>query len=297
MTPAISVVMPAYNAERHIREAIDSILKQTFEDFEFLIIDDGSIDETPAIILSYNDPRIVRIENDKNTGLSYSFNRGIHAARGKYIARMDADDISKTDRFERQIKFLEENPEVGIVGSIVQLIDEDSKPGKIFKRPLKHIELKWQCLFSIPFVHPSVMGRAEVFKENPFDEALHNSEDYELWSRLVFEKDIKFANLPEALLLYRVSRSSFTQSLNSKKRLASATNTIKNIERYTLLSPYEKESLIKMRQDERLSVRGVWRIWRLYARAERKFKKKENFNPSLTKLVKFLIKHKFKHLK
>lgn len=293
---AISVIMPVLNGERYLKESIRSILDQTFPDFEFIIIDDGSTGNTEEIIKSFPDSRIVYIKNDSNLGLSRSFNIGIRAARGRYIARMDADDISLSSRFERQIQFLEEKPDISIVGTIAIMIDENERKNKKINRPYSHIEIKWRSLFSTPLIHPTIMARVQVFKDNPYDESFHNSEDYELWSRLLFTTGIRFANIQDPLLFYRVYKDSFTQKLNPEKRLVSAINSINNIERYTALSQTEKDSLIKLRQDIRLSIRDNWRIWRLYARAARGFQKKEGWNPPLGGLIKFLIKHKIKHI-
>ena len=113
--PVISVILPVYNAERFLREAIDSVLKQTFVDFEFIILNDGSTDKTEDIILSYKDPRIRYVKNEKNLKLIKTLNKGVDMARGKYIARMDADDISLPERFEKEVAYLEAHPDVAVV--------------------------------------------------------------------------------------------------------------------------------------------------------------------------------------
>lgn len=117
--PKVSVVMPAFNAEKYIREAVDSILNQTFTDFEFIIINDGSTDHTKEIILEYDDPRIVLLENEKNSGIVVTLNKGIQFARGEYIARMDSDDISLCNRIERQVLFLDSHAHIGLIGSVL----------------------------------------------------------------------------------------------------------------------------------------------------------------------------------
>ena len=119
----LSVVMPVYNAEKYLSEAIESILQQSFEDFEFLIINDGSTDRSKDIVLQYDDPRIIYVENDSNMGLIATLNRGIKLARGLFLARMDADDISVKDRFAKQIAFLKNNPNYRLCGSTVRIID------------------------------------------------------------------------------------------------------------------------------------------------------------------------------
>ena len=135
--PKISVVMPAYNAEKYIGEAIESILNQTFKDFEFIIINDGSVDHTKEIIREYNDPRIVLLENDKNRGIVLSLNKGLDAATGKYIARMDADDIALKNRFERQVEYLDEHKDIGVLGTGICTFGE-----KIMSSPSTYRMLK-----------------------------------------------------------------------------------------------------------------------------------------------------------
>lgn len=277
MNPKISVVMPVYNGEKYLKEALESILNQTFKDFELIVIDDGSTDKSEEIIKSFSDQRIVYLDNGSNLGLSKSFNRGIQAAQGDYIARMDADDIALKERFEKQLNFLKDNPEVGVVGSNIQIMGTS----KVFKRPEKHLAIKWQCLLSTPVVHPAVMARVRVFKDNPYNEALHNSEDFELWSRLIFDKNIKFANLQEPLLLYRVSKKSFTQSLDPEKRLNTTKNIIHNIKRYITLSEEDKQNLLEQN----------YRTLSIYRRAAQEFAKREGYKPSLWPQVIFMLKH------
>ena len=294
MKPEISVVMPVYNGEKYLKEAIESILNQTFKNFEFIIINDGSTDKTEKIIKSYGDERIVYIDNESNLGLSKSFNVGIKAARGTYLARMDADDVSLLERFEKQLNFLKNHSEIGVLGTAITRIDEDGKKLGISSRPTEHLGIKWQSLFSTPLFHPTVMARADVLKKHPFDETLHNSEDYELWSRLLFTTDTQFANLSEPLFKYRVFPQSFTQKLNSTKRAASAQNTIQNIERYIKLSEEEKELLVYLHKEEKLSVGDYFNIFRLYWRAAQHFEVNKTW--SLIPLALSLKKSWFKQL-
>ena len=118
MNPKVTVLMPVYNCEKYLRESIESILNQTFKDFEFLIINDGSSDKSAEIVESYNDNRINFVQNEKNIGLAASLNRGLDIAKGEYIARMDADDISLPERLEKQVRFMETNPQIGICGQL-----------------------------------------------------------------------------------------------------------------------------------------------------------------------------------
>ncbi len=302
--PSVSVVMPVLNGEKYLSSSIKSVLEQTFRDFELIIINDGSTDKTEQIIKSFNDPRIIYIKNDGNKGLAISFNIGINASNGKFIARMDADDICEKARFEKQLNFLESNPSVGIVGSSVIMIDEEGKKIKVLKREISHINIKWSSLFSTPMFHPSVMGKTEIFKNNLYDEDFKNSEDYELWSRLLFSTNIIFANIKEPLLRYRVFPNSFTQTLNLDKRVISAHNTINNIKHYTELSMKAEKALIRIRQERLVSLPRLFIVWIAYLKAARAFCSKENlgFKESLfiyrklISLAYFLMKFIIKEL-
>lgn len=160
--PLISVVMPVYNAELYLDEAIQSITNQTYKKFEFIIINDGSTDKSLEIIKKYKDEysRIVLISRE-NKGLVFSLNEGISKAKGKYIARMDADDISLSTRLEEQVAFMEENQEIGVCGSWVEVFG-DNRKNTIWKMPKSNEELKTRLLFSVPVAHPSVMMRKEI---------------------------------------------------------------------------------------------------------------------------------------
>ncbi len=204
MPPLISVVMSVYNGEQYLCEAIESILNQTFKDFEFIIINDGSTDETLKIIKSYKDPRIVLI-NRKNKGLITSLNEGVKKARGKYIARQDADDISVPDRFMKQLDYLGSHPGTVMVCSKVGIIGRSV--GKYHKFPMNQIPTDYlkSSLFELnPIPHGSVMMLADaVRKVGAYSKKWELVEDYELWSRLALEGD--FAKLKQKLYLYRVN--------------------------------------------------------------------------------------------
>ncbi|MDR0232182.1 MAG: glycosyltransferase [Dysgonamonadaceae bacterium] len=200
--PVITVLAPAYNAEEYISEAIKSVLNQTFTDFELLIINDGSTDKTEEIILSFEDKRIRYIKNETNLKLIATLNKGIDLARGKYIARMDADDICLPNRFEKQIDFLEKHSDYALCGSWAYLIDSKGKKTGRIKYIDKSKLLKISLLFSCPIVHPSTMLRTDIlqqFKYNP--KALH-TEDFELWLRIM-NAGLRIANIPDFLIKYR----------------------------------------------------------------------------------------------
>lgn len=201
--------MPIYNCELYINEAIDSILNQTFADFELLLIDDCSTDTTLGICKSYEDIRIVIIEKEQNSGYTDSLNYGLSIAKGEYIARMDGDDISLPTRFEKQITFLNQNHHVKLCGTAFQFIGRD----KIVKHPTNHEEIKVKLCFNTAFCHPSIMARKEIFKLNLYDKNFEPAEDYDLWSRLVFQ--VNLANLPEVLLRYRVHEKQISNEKNA----------------------------------------------------------------------------------
>lgn len=210
----VSVVMPTYNAEKYLKEAIDSILAQTFTDFELLIVDDNSKDKTIDIIKSYQDPRIKLIEGP-NKGIAAALNKGIREARGKYIARMDADDISLPDRFKKQVEFLEKHEDISLVGSWFVIFPQNIL--RCFSEKITYLDLLRECCIA----HPTVMFKKEIFIKYKlyYDENIAACEDYDLWSRAI--QFIKIANIPEVLLKYR---SSDTQASKKTVTIMRATD-------------------------------------------------------------------------
>lgn len=208
--PKISVIMPAYNAEKYIAEAIDSILGQTFEDFEFIILNDCSKDRTEEIILSYNDPRIVYVKNEENMGVARTLNRGLDLAKGEYIARMDADDISLPERFAKQVAFLEKNSDIAVLSTNLNCFNEDGilSPGWVVSDPE---QMKIDMLFSCGLAHPSVMMRANVIQNlGGYNPDFNGLEDYELWCRVLEHYNI--TTLPDILLQYRIHGNQVTKN-------------------------------------------------------------------------------------
>ena len=204
--PKITVLMSVYNGEKHLHEAIDSILNQTCKDFEFLIINDGSTDRTAHILQNYNDPRIKIINNEENMGLVKSLNKGLSMARGEYIARMDADDISLPERIAKQVQYMDEHPEVGILGTWIECIAENViNQNRYF--PSTPGFTGWTLFFDNCIAHPTVMMRRNVIESLGFyrSKFLH-SEDYDLWTRA--NGVTQLTNLPHALLRYRISKDS-----------------------------------------------------------------------------------------
>ena len=201
--PKVTVLMSVYNGERYLREAVESVLNQAFAGFEFIIIDDGSTDATSEILDGFGDPRIVRFMNERNIGLAGSLNKGLAMARGEYIARMDADDINLPERLAKQVVFLDEHREVGVVGCAIQVIDADGSPIRVQRYPTTHGPLLWALCFYTPLAHPTVVFRkAVVERVGGYDCALLINEDRDLWQRL--SSVTRFANLPEVLFSYRM---------------------------------------------------------------------------------------------
>lgn len=198
--PLVTVILPVYNAEMYLKEAISSILNQTYPNFEFIIINDGSTDDSVNIIKSFTDQRIILIENDKNIGLTATLNKGLSLANGKYILRMDQDDISLPKRIQIQVSFMENNPEIGICGSARIVIRDGKKV--VFNNNVKtHGEIKSFLLFQNCIAHPTViMRKSELLDKELMYESYH-AEDYDLWSRAVLKT--KMANITEPLLIYR----------------------------------------------------------------------------------------------
>jgi len=208
--PLVSVVMPAYNSEKTIGEAIESILNQTYKNFEFIIINDGSTDKTLEIIKSYakKDKRIIVLDNEKNFGIPKTRNIALKKSKGKYIAIQDSDDISLSKRLEKQAEFLERNPNVGVVGSFMEIFDGHKKRG-IRKYPEKDKELRKMIFFVCPIGQPAAMIRASVFEKiGLFDERFSQTEDLDLWFRI--GNEYKLSNLQEVLIKYRYNPKSST---------------------------------------------------------------------------------------
>jgi glycosyltransferase involved in cell wall biosynthesis len=203
--PEISVVMSVYNGEKYLDEAIESILNQTYTNFEFIIINDGSKDRSLKIIEYYKnkDERIVIISRE-NKGLIASLNEGIERAKGKYIARMDADDISLPTRFEEQVNYMESN-DVVLCGTFIELFGTESK---VRKYPVSDSDIRSFFIFRSPFAHPSVMMDAKIVKSIKYNKDFIHAEDYKLWAE--FLQHGKAVNIAKVLLKYRVTAEQIT---------------------------------------------------------------------------------------
>jgi glycosyltransferase involved in cell wall biosynthesis len=217
----VSVIIPAYRAEKYLAEAIESILAQSFQKFELIIVDDGSNDRTNEIISYYvaRDSRVIALKNHINLGIAATRNHGLKKATGEYIAWQDADDISMPDRLQLQVDFLDHYPDVGIVGGRLEIFSGGSLI-EVRKYPESDAELR-KCIYKYsPIAQPSAMIRAEIFKVVGFyDPKLPPAEDLDMTFRIgAFNK---LANLPVTLIRYRISDSSATSTMSRKMELNS----------------------------------------------------------------------------
>ena len=210
MKPEISIIMPVHNAEKFLRKSIESLLNQECRNFELLIIDDMSRDSSRKIISEYEDDRVLFFSNKKNEGVAKSLNRLIKHARGKYIVRMDADDISVTNRLDLQLEFMERNEEVGILGGQISMIDEAGEiVGNNSRFPLEHRAIAKELMYRCPIAHPTYFVRKKVYQELG-GYSNRPAEDYDFLLRAL-SRNVKFANLPEIILFYRVHSESVSQ--------------------------------------------------------------------------------------
>ncbi len=217
--PKVSVIMPAYNAEQYISEAIDSILAQTFTDFEFIIINDSSLDSTEQIVMSYGDKRISYVKNEQNLGVAKTLNKGLAMAKGQYVARMDADDVSLPSRLGKQVAYMDAHPECGICGTNTLLFGQ-GKVNEPFCFAENDKDIRADILFNNCFAHPTVMLRTQVIRKYhlEYDSSFERIEDYELWGRLLMVS--KGHNIQEPLLRYRFHASQVTQAYKPEQLLA-----------------------------------------------------------------------------
>lgn len=212
--PKVSVILPAYNAEKYIKEAVDSILSQTFGDFELIVINDCSKDSTEQILLSYTDPRLVYVKNEENLGVAGTLNKGLKLAKGQYIARMDADDISLPQRIEKQVAYLDSRENTAVLGTALERFGEGI-PLQTRSFSQDPEQMKVDLFFSCGLAHPSIMMRNDVIRAlGGYDMAFEGLEDYELWCRVAREHQV--TTLPEVLFRYRVHPGQVTKNPSEK---------------------------------------------------------------------------------
>ncbi|MFA7301091.1 MAG: glycosyltransferase [Candidatus Shapirobacteria bacterium] len=251
-SPLVSVILPVYNAGKYLSLAIDSILNQQFNDYEFIIINDGSTDDSEEIVLKYKDKQIRYYRNQKNMGLVFTLNRAIKMSRGKYLARMDSDDVSRADRLDKQVKFMESNLGVMVCGSFARMIDEKGHVlGKL--TPPTGWLLKYNYWKPSPMIHPTVMMRREVFDNLEYDLEAKCAEDYDLWLKC----SGRLYNIDEYLLNYRINLNGISQT-GRNLQLQSSYRSFKTIVGLKEISFEEYLSLCSLQFD--MSVMLRWKL-------------------------------------
>jgi glycosyltransferase involved in cell wall biosynthesis len=244
-TPKVSIILPVFNGEKYLEESINSILNQSYDDYELIIVNDGSVDGSQEIIESFSDPRI-RVLRQLNMGLPAALNNGIELSIGKYIARQDADDISLPLRLEKQVNFLEQNPQFGLVGSAAEIWVETSPSGRFHDHPLNPGILEFELFFNNPFVHSSWMFRRNIISLVGIystDISRQPPEDYEYISRIA--RYYQLANLQERLVIYREVENSLSSQIRPE-------NLKKNnffLERLAIISAENLAYKINVAQD------------------------------------------------
>lgn len=233
--PRVSVLMGVYNGAAHVAMALDSLLAQTFNDAEFVIVDDGSSDDTPEILAGYasRDARIRVLRNSTNLGLTRTLNRGLATCRGTFIARLDADDIASPERLERQVAWLDRNADVVLLGSAYHVLESDGTPTVVHRQPLHDVEIRWQLLFHNAFCHSSAMWRHAALTKlaSPaYDEAFPYSQDFDLWTRLA--RHGRLANLPEPLVGLRLHEGTISARQTDAQRQFADRVSAREIERF-----------------------------------------------------------------
>lgn len=215
--PTISIVLPALNSEKTVEHAILSMIWQTFEDWELLLMDDGSSDRTVEIARQFKDSRIHVLVDRTHRGLPARLNQAVRMARGKYLARMDADDIAYPHRLQKQIDFLESHPEVDVVGGAVIVFRTGGSATGLRRFGATHAEICARPWALIPVTHPTWMGRISWFRHNPYREDATRMEDQELLRRTYSQSC--FANMPEVLLGFREDSISLAKQMTARKNL------------------------------------------------------------------------------
>ena len=227
----IDVIMPARNASKYLRCAIDSILNQTYENFRLIIVDDASTDNTVKIIKSYLDNRIFLIKNRSQMGVAKSLNIALNYVNSEYIARMDADDVAKSNRLQTQLDYLINHKDVGVVASAADLINENGKICGIKQYSSNEVDTCNQLINRNVIIHPTVMFRTQLInKYGLYDENLNGAEDYDLWLRL--GKHTKIINLPQKLLKYRIHTDNVSNYAIKKVERATIKTQIKALIKY-----------------------------------------------------------------
>lgn len=281
--------MPVYNASLFLKEAIDSILAQTYEDFEFLIVNDGSTDQSGEIVDQYRDTRIRHVQLGINKGIVEALNVGLSLAKGEYIARMDADDLALPERLTRQVSFMDEHLNVGVSGSWVEYIGNRSGIGKV---PMSNKEILWTMLFGSALFHPSVIIRRELLVTHSlkYPSEYPHAEDYGLW--MMMAGLTQFANIPEPMVKYRWSYSS-VGSLNSVTQIASASRIKRQMFDWLSGKPLSNEfwESLDVHSNKPVNLKGVLYIFDTINKRHQLLDRK-NFGDKVNAAIRKLIAKK-----
>ncbi|HOZ36486.1 MAG TPA: glycosyltransferase [bacterium] len=279
--PKISVIMSVYNGQKYVQEAIQSIIDQTSKDWELIVVNDGSNDESGKIIAEFKDERIIIITNKVNLGLTKSLNLALNQAAGEYIARLDSDDISEAERLEKQLTFMEKHPEIVLVGSgVIRINDQGGKMAneQVATGPLA---LKYALLLHNPFYHSTIFfRRKEIMAAGGYNEDYRCAQDFELYSRLA--KKYQLNNINEPLVRFRVHQESVVAQPESQKivRKNALKIIFQNINYYTPVSAEDydrlKELLIIKKSEASTTIKDLImaatvnrRLWRAFIKKEK----------------------------
>lgn len=234
----VTILLPAYNAALYLRDSLDSIMRQAFKDFDVLLIDDGSMDNTSKIAIEYSniDRRIKYYKNEKNIGLIKTLNKGLSLAKGEYIVRMDADDIMFDDRLYKQVKYMDSNPECFVCGGQMEYIGGLTGMAPIL--PQKYEDLLYLSLINCPLYHPTTIIRNSAIKQFglKYNDSYKHAEDYKFWSDIIFSHPNSIANIKDVVLFYRISNNQITAKYSDEQDLISKIVRRENVQH--VLVPY-----------------------------------------------------------
>ena len=234
----VTILLPAYNAALYLRDSLDSIMRQAFKDFDVLLIDDGSMDDTSKIAIEYSniDRRIKYYKNEKNIGLIKTLNKGLSLAKGEYIVRMDADDIMFDDRLYKQVKYMDSNPECFVCGGQMEYIGGLTGMAPIL--PQKYEDLLYFSLIICPLYHPTTIIRNSAIKQFglKYNDSYKHAEDYKFWSDIIFSHPNSIANIKDVVLFYRISNNQITAKYSDEQDLISKIVRRENVQH--VLVPY-----------------------------------------------------------
>lgn len=281
----VSIIVSTYNGERFLKPAIESLLSQSFTDFELIVVDDGSTDATGEILNGFQDSRLIVVRHRSNLGIATAQNDALSLARGTYIALQDHDDVSDKDRIGRQVSFLDSNHAIGLVGSSARVIDENGNELNQWKVPTSDIDLKWSLLFLNPFLHTSLMVRRSEFKSIPYspDPSFRFAEDFEWLSR--FSENNVVANLTDPLVSWRrhLSQASSSTEVQEDSSARIARNNIARLLNGPDVSSQSWQALRKLLHaspSEPVSIhrRDVQEVSRLLAKLQKQFYRRYSFS-------------------